>query len=92
MIISIEEAREILRIDGTDNDIIIQPLLTAIPEYLEVTTGNRWDEEPINPLAETTAGFLLKLWYNPQDKDTMQLKRTIATLLGALGAMGRSVK
>ncbi len=92
MIMSIEEAREILRIDGPDNDIIILPLLIAIPDYLETTTGHRWDTEPINPLAEATAGFILKLWYNPQDKDTVQLKRTIDNLLGALSALGRSVK
>lgn len=89
MIMTIEEAREILRIDGPDNDIIIEPLLTAIPDYLETTTGYRWEDSP-NPLAETTAGFLLKLWYYPQDKDTEQLKRTIDTLLGALTAIGRS--
>ena len=36
---TIQEARDILRIDGSDNDAIIEPLLQAIPPYLEATTG-----------------------------------------------------
>ena len=91
MILDIDEARDILRIDGNDNDIIIYPLLTAIPDYLEVTTGKRWDTVPINPLAQTTAGFILQLWYNAQGEDTERLKRTIDNLLIALTAIGRSV-
>ena len=39
MIFTIDEARDILRIDGSDNDAIIEPLLQAIPPYLEATTG-----------------------------------------------------
>ena len=39
MIFTIEEARDILRIDGGDNDAIIEPLIDAIPPYLEATTG-----------------------------------------------------
>lgn len=91
MILNIDEAREILRVDGTDNDIVIVPLLTAIPDYLEVTTGKRWDTEPINPLAQTTAGFILQLWYDAQGPDTERLKRTIDNLLIALTAIGRSL-
>ena len=34
MIFNIDEARDILRIDGTDNDEIIYPLIQAIPPYL----------------------------------------------------------
>lgn len=90
MIISIEEAREVLRVDGTDNDIIILPLLTAIPDYLEVTTGRRWETDN-NPLAQTVAGFILQLWYDAQGPDTERLKRTIDNLLIALTAIGRSL-
>ena len=39
MIFTIEEARDILRIDGGDHDAIIEPLIDAIPPYLETTTG-----------------------------------------------------
>lgn len=91
MLISIEEARDILRLDGPDNDMIIIPLIEAIPDYLEVTTGRRWDNDTVvNPLAQTAAGFILQLWYNAQGTDTERLKRTIDNLLVALTAIGRS--
>ncbi len=91
MIMTIEEARDILRIDGTSNDGIILPLLVAIPDYLEVTTGKNWASSD-NALAQTTAGFILQLWYNSQGTDTERLKRTIDSLLIALTALGRSVE
>lgn len=91
MLIGIPEARDILRLDGPDNDMIIIPLIEAIPDYLEVTTGRRWDNDTVvNPLAQTAAGFILQLWYNAQGTDTERLKRTIDNLLVALTAIGRS--
>lgn len=93
MLMSIEEARDILRLDGPDNDTIILPLLEAIPDYLEATTGRRWDNDTVvNPLAQTAAGFILQLWYNAQGTDTERLKRTIDNLLVALTAIGRTLK
>ncbi|HBR27917.1 MAG TPA: DNA packaging protein [Firmicutes bacterium] len=90
MILTIEEAREALRIDGPDNDMIINPLLEAIPSYLEVTTGKAWDTEPIHPLAKTAAKFILQLWYYPQDED--KLKKAIDSLLMALTVMARTTE
>ena len=89
MIIDMEEARDTLRVDGTDNDIIIRPLIEAIPSYLEVTTGKAWVDEPNNELAQTTAKFILQLWFDPQGQDSSRLKRTIDNLLTALTALGR---
>lgn len=91
MIITIEEARETLRLDGADNDIIVIPLVEAIPSYLEVTTGRTWLDEPRDPLAETAAKFILQLWYDTQGPDTERLKRTIDNLLIALTAKGRTM-
>lgn len=90
MLISIQEARDALRVDGPDNDPIIIPLLDSIPAYLEVTTGRSWDEQPVHPLAQTVAKFILQLWYNEQGPDTERLRRTIDGLLIALTAIGRS--
>lgn len=89
MIMTIEEARDVLKIDGADNDTTINSLLNAIPSYLESTTGKPWDTEPVQPLAKTTAGFILQLWYYPQDENTDRLKKTIDGLLTALTAIGR---
>nr|DAM33779.1 MAG TPA: hypothetical protein [Caudoviricetes sp.] len=33
--LSLEDAREALRLDGTDNDDIITGLLNAIPDYID---------------------------------------------------------
>ena len=92
MLITIEEARDTLRIDGADNDIIIVSLLEAIPAYLEVSTGRAWDTDAtIHPLAQTVTKFILQLWFNAQGPDTERLKRTIDGLLIALTAIGRGI-
>ena len=50
-IISLEEGREALRIDGDFNDDIIEPLIEAIPNYLYITTGRTWLDDNV-PLAQ----------------------------------------
>ncbi|MGH0448959.1 head-tail connector protein [Bacillus mycoides] len=92
MLITMEEARDVLRVDGEDNDVIIIPLLESIPSYLEVTTGRTWEDTPVHPLAQTVTKFLLQLWYDPQDQDSERLKRTIDNLLTALTVLGRTMK
>lgn len=85
MIFTIEEAREILRIDGSDNDGTITALLSAIPPYLEATTGY----SPVgsfSPLAQAAGRFLLQLWYYGENADTDKLQRVIDSLLKALSA------
>ena len=91
MIISIKEARDTLRVDDEDNDPIIEPLVEAIPYYLEVTTGKAWDDEPVHPLAKTVAKFLLQLWFDPQTQDSVRIQRTIDNLLTSLTAQARSM-
>lgn len=91
MLVDIFEARDILRVDGEDNDPIIIPLLQSIPSYLEVTTGRAWDDDTVHPLAQTVTKFILQLWFDPQGQDSEQLKRTIDNLLTALTALGRSM-
>jgi len=92
MLITIQEARDALRVDGSDNDPIIIPLLESIPAYLEVTTGRSWDIEPVHPLAQTVTKFILQLWFDPQGPDSERLKRTIDGLLVALTAIGRNMQ
>ncbi len=89
MIISIGQARDILHIDGDDNDSVIVPLLDAMPDYLEVTTGYIWDGVA-PPLVQTLAGFLLQLWYNAEGTDTDKLQRTINNLLTAVSVAAPS--
>lgn len=90
MIISLEEGKDALRVDGDYNDEIIEPLIEAIPNYLYITTGRDWLDQPVEPLAQTTAKFILQLWFDPQTQDSERLKRTIDGLLVSLTALGRS--
>jgi hypothetical protein len=90
MILTIEEAREALRIDGPDNDVIIIPLVEAIPNYLKVTTGTSWAGVE-NPLVKVAAKFILQLWYFPQNEDAARLQRTIDSLIITLSAEAREL-
>ena len=81
-----QEAREILRIDGSDNDAIIEPLIDAIPPYLEATTGYSATNGDYSPVALTAGRFLLQMWYYGENADTDKLQRVIDCLLKALSA------
>jgi len=85
MIFTLAEAREILRIDGTDNDDTITALLSAIPPYLEATTGYA-PTGYYSPVAQAAGRFLLQLWYYGENADTDKLQRVIDSLLKALSA------
>ncbi len=91
MLISLEEARDTLRLDGTDNDPIMLPLLEAIPAYLEVSTGRNWEVEPVHPLAKTVTKFILQLWFDGMNSESDRLKKTIDGLLTALTVIGRTL-
>ena len=86
MMFTIEEARDILRIDGGDNDAIIAALLTAIPPYLEATTGYTAENGAYSPVAQAAGRFLLQMWYYGENADTDKLQRVSDSLLKALSA------
>ena len=82
--LSVEQAREILRLDTADNDAIIEGLLSAIPDYIELTTGVTAEQQTGQPLADTAGKFILMLWYNAERADAEKLQRTIDSLLKTL--------
>lgn len=85
MMFTVEEARNILRLDGTDNDDEITALVTAIPDYLYHTTGYQASGE-YSPVALTAGRFILWQWYYGESADTEKLQRVIDCLLKALSA------
>ena len=85
MIMSIDEARDILRLDGNDNDHIILPLIEAIPPYLRHKTGYIATGD-YSPVAKTAARFILQLWYFGEHGDVAKLERVIDCLLKSLSA------
>ena len=91
-LLTIDEARDALRLDGTENDTIIQSMLDSLPDYLEVTTGSRWgdDTAPGYQLAKQCSKFIIQLWYNPSTQDAVRLQAVIDRLLGTLSTMARA--
>jgi hypothetical protein len=86
MIITLAEAKNLLRVDFAEDDILIQNLIDTIPEYLENKTGKTWNIEPINPLVKTLAGFLLQSWYEGSNP---QLDKVIDNIIATLTPMAR---
>lgn len=80
-IITVADAREWLRLDNSDNDPIIEQLLDGASEYIETATGLNYDQQLNSPLCKTATKFLLSLWYDPTQKDTDRLQRTVDNLL-----------
>ena len=81
-----EEARNILRLDGSDNDSEILALVDALPDYLYHTTGYRADGGDYSPVALTAGRFILWQWYYGENADTDKVQRVIDCLLKALSA------
>ena len=81
MILSLQEAKDVLRIDNDANDVLITSLIEAVPGYIEITTGMTEGQQETEPLAKTAAGFILLLWYYADHADDVKLKRTIDSLL-----------
>ena len=86
MILTLEEAKLRLRVDFEDDDGFIESLIESIPDYLEAKTGLRWDEEPINPLVKTLAGYLICSMY---DQNFEQYEKPIENLLMVLTSMAK---
>lgn len=82
--LTLEQAREALRLDSTDNDDIITGLMNAIPDYIELCTGVTAEQQAQEPLADTAGKFLLILWYHAERVDAEKIQRTIDSLLKTL--------
>jgi hypothetical protein len=87
--LTLDQAREALRLDSTDNDAIIAGLLAAIPDYIELATGLTAEQQAAQPLADTASRFILLLWYNAEQADSDKLQRTIDSLLKSLSLVAR---
>ncbi len=87
MILTLEEAKARLRVDFEDDDELIVGLIESIPDYLETKTGSRWEEQPINPLVKTLAGYLICSMY---DQNFEHYEKPINNLLMVLSLMART--
>jgi len=68
MILSIEEAREALRVDDEENDSIVNGLLASIDAYIKGATGLAYaDPATAHPVAKQAARLLLVQWFDHPD-------------------------
>lgn len=77
----ITQAKNDLRVDGSDNDIIILSLCEALPDYIELQTGMSKQDQINEPLVDTVCGFIIRVWYYADKADDVKLQRTIDNLL-----------
>lgn len=84
MVMDLQKAKDILRLDNDYNDDLVLALLESIPSYIETTTGLTRLQQYDEPLTDTVGGFLLMLWFNAEDTNSEQLTRTIDSLLKTL--------
>lgn len=75
------EAKDVLRVDGDENDSVILALVRALPGYIETVTGMSEADQENEPIVDTVRGFILTLWYYADHTDDIKLQRTIDNLL-----------
>ena len=86
---TLAEARNVLHVDAGANDELISALITALPSYLELTTGLTFGDQEAEPLVKTVEGLILTQWYYADHADDQSLTRTIDALLKAITLRAR---
>ena len=87
MPVTVQEARDWLRIDGEENEAIIEGLLRAAQSYRETSTGvvqgfNAYSTS--GNLCDACTRYLLTYWYYGESADVKQLESVIDSLLKAI--------
>lgn len=85
--LTLDEARDWLRVDGTENDAIISALLESTDDYISAATGAGEAEIRAYPITDTIKRLLLTLWYNAEQAEADRLQRTIDGLLKSFAAL-----
>lgn len=65
MIITLEETKGYLRVDGNEDDVLITSLIEAAEIYLSNATGNTFDDT--NSLAKLFCWVLVTDWYENRE-------------------------
>lgn len=65
MIVTLEETKQWLRVDGTDDDTLIYTLMTSAELYLKNATGKTFDGT--NELAKLLCFVLIVDWYENRE-------------------------
>lgn len=65
MIVTLEETKAWVRVDGTEDDVLIISLISAAETYLHNATGNQFDST--NDLARLFCLVLITDWYENRE-------------------------
>lgn len=85
MIITLDEAKQWLRIEHNDEDSLISTLISAAEKYLVNATGNAFDNT--NELAKLFCYVLVTDWYENREmigKTSDQVRPIITSILAQL--------
>ncbi len=85
MIITLEEAKQWLRIDHNDEDGLIIMMISAAEKYLFNATGNTFDNT--NELAKLFCYVLVTDWYENREmigKTSEKVRHTVESILAQL--------
>lgn len=85
MIVTLEEAKEWLKVDFSDDDATIQRLINAAEKYLKNATGNTFDSS--NELAQLFCLVLVADWYENREmigKVSDKIRHTVDSILAQL--------
>lgn len=64
-IVTVDETKKYLRVDGDDEDTLILSLIKAAEAYLQNSTGNQFDAT--NPLAKLFCWVLIADWFENRE-------------------------
>lgn len=79
--LTLEKAKDFLRVDTDYQDALIQSLIDAAVAYIEDTTGMT-AENQTSPIVETLQAFLVANWYeNRENGGDMAGSTTILSLI-----------
>ena len=93
MVLSIEAARNCLRVDHSEDDAAITAMVLAVEEYIQTATGMSPAQMEEEPMAKTVAWHMLRQWYDMDTTSTGEpYQRIIDSLLKALTVKARSIE
>jgi len=85
LIITLDEAKQWLRVDHNDEDSLINTLISAAEKYLVNATGNTFDST--NELAKLLCYVLVADWYENRDmigKTSEKVRHTVESIVAQL--------
>ena len=84
MILTLEEAKNWLRVDGNEDDQMIQMLINSAEEYLKNATGKTFDST--NNLAKLFCLTLVTDWYENREMTGLKIGERVKFVIQSMMA------